>query len=81
MKKDKTNVVVAVIIILISFLGLPSLLKNFIYIISALIVLVPALQDLQKAYKAGLLEAKDAFVESKPPEKKLEDSPSHIADA
>lgn len=74
MKKDKVNIIVAVVIILISFLGVPAEFKNFVYVLGALFILIPSLRDLRKDYKLKIEnEVKDTFVESKPP-KKIEKS-------
>ncbi len=75
MTKDKTNIIVAVVIILVAFLDIPTNLKNFVYVLGALIVLVPSLQDLRKAHKLKLEnEVNDTFVESRPTTKKQEGS-------
>jgi hypothetical protein len=86
MNKDKTNIIVAIVLILISILGIPGDIKIFVYVAAALVILIPSLRDLQKEYKTKLEnEFNDTFVENRPiernGERKEEKTSSHIADA
>lgn len=67
MKKDKTNFIVAIVIILVVFLGFPKEIKNIIFTVGALLILIPAMRDLRRVSKMRQeAEVKDTFVESKP---------------
>lgn len=67
MKKDKTNFIVAVVFILVAFLGFPKEVKNIVFVVGALIILIPAMRDLRREAKIrAQMEHKDSFVESKP---------------
>lgn len=80
MKKDKTNFIVAVVIIFTAFLGFPKEIKNIIFTVGALFVLIPAIRDIRRASIAKQeKEFKDTFVESKPLVNKAEISENNAS--